>query len=163
MTGKKIISLIAILPFLFADTIACALSKRIITETMIGIVVAHDDGLELAIGSCRQSAIVRIKKRVKRKPINEYILVRYQYSCATRLPNEMLSGKQQWRFSVTRDVNCDAKLEDLLYIGGMNEDGTVYRIPLLKRVSGAEAEKIPADVKLPCYILLPNDFKIDKH
>jgi hypothetical protein len=133
---------------------------RISKQTIIGVVVTHDDGLEVGKGSCRQVAIVRIQKRKNRKQPNAYVLLRFQYSCATRLPDEMVKGKQSWRFLVARDLNCDQKLEDLTYWLNWNEDGSVNRVPRLKRVLEAEAEKIPPGIKLPCYILLPGDFKI---
>ena len=130
-------------------------------QTVIGIVVAHDDGLELADGSCRAMAIVRVRSHLKRKQISKYLLIRYQYPCATGLPNEVFDGKRQWHLSVTRQMNCDQSHEDLKYLVQISPDGTVSQIPLLKPVPGKESEKIPTDVKLPCYVLLPSDLKID--
>lgn len=161
MTGGKTI-LIAVLPFLFAYMIFSSTDERISKQTIIGVVVAHDDGLEVARGSCRQVAIIRIQNRANRKQLNPYVLLRFQYSCATRLPDEMLNGKQSWRFLVARDLRCDQKLEDLMYWRGMNEDGSWYREPRLKRISRVEEEKIPTQVGLPCYVLPPNDFKISR-
>ena len=161
MTGGKVI-LISVLPFLFALMIFSPMDKRIPKQTIIGIVVAHDDGLEVTKGSCRQVAIVRVQNRATRKQLDRYVLLSFQYSCATRLPDEMLKGKQSWRFLVARDLSCDQRLEDLMYWRNWNEDGTTYDEPRLKHVPGAEAEKIPRDVKLPCNVLLPNDFKISQ-
>ena len=128
-------------------------------QTLTGIIVAHDDGLELADGSCRQYAIVHVRGRSKPKQNRKYVLVRYQSGCAALLPREMLEGKRQWQFSVTRQVNCDQRQDDLKYLMQMSPDGTVSRLLLLKPVVGKESEKIPADIKLPCYLLLPGDFK----
>ena len=98
---------------------------------------------------------------MERKQISKYLLIRYQYPCATGLPNEVFDGKRQWHLSVTRQMNCDQSHEDLKYLVQISPDGTVSQLPLLKPVPGKESEKIPTDVKLPCYVLLPSDLKID--
>jgi hypothetical protein len=157
MIGKI---LTAVLLLLIASPIIHAKDKLHLKQRIIGVVVANDGGLELADGSCRQNAVVRVKSHSKRKQSNEYVLIRYQSGCAVLLPNEILEGKGQWQFSVTRQMNCDQRLEELKYLMQMSPDGTVYRLPLLKLVAGKESEKIPTDVKLPCYVLLPGDFKL---
>lgn len=161
MTGRMTI-FIAVVTFLFAHTIFSPADQRISKQTIIGVVVAHDYGLEVATGACRQVVIVRTQNRATRKQLNPYVLLSFQYSCATRLPDEMLKGKQSWRFLVARDLSCDQKLEDLMYWRHWNEEGRVHEEPRLKRVPEAEAEKLPTEVKLPCYVLLPNDFKISQ-
>ncbi|MEK6303908.1 MAG: PKD domain-containing protein [Acidobacteriota bacterium] len=140
--------------FLSAST--QAQGQGIEKEKVNGVVVAYDVGLELANGSCRQTIIVRTENRINRK---EYLIVRYETSCMRLIPERALKAGPQWRFSLTRNAECDELLDDLLYIKNMSPTGGAYQIPRVRRVAGSEKEKIPANRKLPCYVLGSGEFE----
>lgn len=155
MFKKRIVSVLAVL-FLSASTLARGqgIEKEIITGTVVG----YDIGLELANGSCRQTIIIRKKNRIKHMREYEYIIVRYEDSCMKLIPERVLKTGPQWRFSLTRNSDCDRLLDDLLYIKERGPFG-IHEIPLLKRVRGAAGEQIPTDTKLACHVLRPGEFE----
>ena len=124
--------------------------------TIRGTIVAYDLGLQLANGRCRQTLIVQTKR-----PINgeEYIIVRYEGFCAEVIPEQKLESAQYWRFALTRDADCDQRLDDLLYITSMSPTGKKLQYPRLRLMPGTESERIPSDKKLPCHIVRPSDFE----
>jgi hypothetical protein len=75
------------------------------------------------------------------------------------IPERILKTAPQWKFSLTRNVNCDGLLDELLYIKQLNPTGEVYRYPRVTFVPSAEREKVPRDKKLRCYMLQPGEFE----
>lgn len=126
-------------------------------ETINGAVVAYDIGLELADGSCRQTIVVRTSSRDKEA--NRYIIIRYENSCMKLITERMLKRNIRWRFTVSRDADCDQPFDELLFIRQMGPSGERSRIPRLKLVTRGKAQNIPRDRKLPCYTLRPGDFE----
>lgn len=156
MFNKRIVSVIAV--FLFFDTGAYGWSEGIEEETVSGVVVAYDTGLEIADGSCRQTIIVRTAKNIKHKKPNKYIIVRYENSCMKLIPERLLKKGSQYRFVLSRNMDCDAVLEDLLYIRYMGPTGGKSEIPRVQLIVGADAKEIPTGKKLPCYAVRPGGF-----
>jgi len=130
-------------------------SAGIEKETIAGTVVAYDVGLQLSNGSCRQTIIVRTRKGINQTQENDYIIVRFEASCMKLIPERILKTAPQWKFSLTRNVNCDELLDELLYMKQLNPTGDVYRYPRVTFVPSAEGEKVPRDKKLRCYLLQP--------
>lgn len=157
MFNKKIFLVLAMITLVTIGTYTRSEGSE--EETVTGTVVGYDVGLELTKGSCRQTIIVRTKKPDKVKQESEYIIVRYETLCMKLLPERILKKGPQWKFSLTRDVDCDQELGELLYIKQLNPTGDVYRYPRLKFAPGAERERIPTDTKLPCYVLRPGGFE----
>jgi hypothetical protein len=152
MFDKRAVLLVATFLFMTIHARAEGIEK----ETITGEVAAYDVGIELASSQCRQTLIVRAKTPARQG--NEYIIVRYENSCMKLIPERVIKKRQQWRFSLTRDVACDERLDDLLYIKNPNEEGGTSLTPFMKFMPGVGREKIATDRKLPCYVLRPGDF-----
>jgi hypothetical protein len=157
MLNRRVV--LATAAFLIVNASIVARSGRIEKETITGSVVAYDIGLELANGSCRQTLIVRTENGINRDQDNQYLIVLFETSCMRLIPERALKAGPQWRFSVTRNADCDQLLDDLLLIKNMSPTGGIYQIPRVRRVAGSEKEKIPADRKLPCYALGSGEFE----
>ncbi len=124
-----------------------------LTPTKItGTVVAYDNGLELAAGKCQQTIILRTN-RSSIKGAERYPIVRYQYSCTNRIPEQQLTERRQHTLLVVRNPECDQLLDDLLYFRAINETGKLDQMQLLKLVPGSRLEQIPMNRKLSCYML----------
>jgi hypothetical protein len=117
------------------------------------IVVAYDLGTELASGLCRQNLILRTTKWLNHRTVRHYSLVRYENSCMRLIRERILQEKAVRHLALTRDMDCDARLADLLYLEQMSPTGTICRTPLLMLSPGKEKEPIPTRQKLPCYLL----------
>lgn len=159
MIVKRIVFVIA--ASLFIDASILARSEGTEKDIITGTVIAYDLGLVRSGGSCWQHLVVRITDKDKqRQSGNNYIVVLYETSCLKLIPERLLKIKQQWRFSLTRKVNCDRTLQDLLYTtDSIGPPEKAYRRRNLKFVTGAQAEEIAKDATLPCYVLEPGEFE----
>lgn len=110
-----------------------------------------------------QILVVRIQQVEKeRKP--KYIKVIYQrWHNEPELPTELLNSKSLWNFVLIRNGVCDSTLKSLLYIQGKTEGNAEGLLPKLSLTSGAEAEVIPQDTILPCYLLRPGNLRIQNN
>lgn len=157
MAIKSLVSLVALLLSVSISSVLQARDERIDTETVIGTVVGYDEGVELANLNCRQTLIVRTKNPPRQR--SEYIIVRYENSCLKLIPQSVIKNSQEWRFSLTRQADCDQSLGELLYITSRSPGGNIRQIPRVALIRGSEREDIPRDTKLPCYTLSPGHFE----
>jgi hypothetical protein len=125
--------------------------------TIRATVVAYDLGIEQGDRSCRQTFIARSEKSAKRNEANRYFIIRRRSSCLQLIPEESLNVDRQYRFKLTRDTKCDQTLGELQYFIRLSPTGTITKSPRLKTVPGWEETQVPAEKKLPCYILTSPD------
>lgn len=160
MYKKPIASLFALLLLLVLGSGVGAQQKQSAPEIITGSIVAHNrTGIVRANGNCRQTIIVRTTAKGKDPQEADYIVVRHDTDCVKAIPDERLNARRQWRFSLIRNIDCDELLETLMYLTQMWPTGGVMKTEMLWLVPGVEAEKIPADKKLPCYFLGPAGFE----
>jgi len=145
-----VISLIALTFFVLYSSEAQRKKPGLI---LTGVVVGYDESLSLVNVTSApqlQVLIVRIVRSLKGHEESRYIKVVYQYMHNDpTLPKEIVDGKTQWRFELTRaaaqDQSCMGPLQGL------------------KQTPGADAEEIPNDSNLPCYVLQPGGIKLDSN
>lgn len=123
-----------------------------IPKEMVGTVVAYDLGMQLATGSCRQTLVLRTKRRLGHRVIKEYVIARYQNSCMKLIPERILETDTTRHLSLIRNRECDRRIAELLYLVDLFPTG-LSRIPILKRSPGKEKERIPTRDNLRCYLL----------
>ena len=143
--------LITVLLLIYASSAIFANGRRQRKHELVvaGSVVGYDELIPLAnITSAPQLQIliVRVGKRMKGREESRYIKVVYEHmQNEPKLPDEVFDGKRQWRFALMKpsaqDHSCKGPLQGL------------------KQTTGVDAEKIPGDASLPCYVLRPGDLK----
>jgi hypothetical protein len=107
-----------------------------------------------------QILVVCIRRRIEGQEAEPYIKVVYQYGGdGTALPKEIFDGKSQWRFILRRDDLCDSSLGEMKATKAQNEEGQIS-LPHLKFTSGMDG--LADDLKLPCYILKPDGYRVQK-
>lgn len=106
-----------------------------------------------------QILLVRIRQEGKEQE-PKYIKVIYQrWHNEPELPAELLNSKSLWSFRLVRSSICDGTLKSLLNVHGKTEGKAGGLVPQLIPTSGAEAEAIPQDNILPCYLLRPGNLR----
>ena len=140
--------------FVALQSLALVLSLTLTTEAhrkrqslrISGTVVGYDELISLANITSAPNAeilIVRVDALVKGNERARYIKVVYKFmQKEARLPSEVFEGDHRWRMTLTKADGGDQTCK-----------GPIQR---LKRTPGGEAEQIPDDVTLPCYILRPS-------
>lgn len=126
--------------------------KTPIHKEVVGTVVAYDLGMQLANGSCRQTLVLRTKRRLGQRVIKEYVIARYENSCMKLIPERILETDTTRHLRLIRNRECDRRFAELLYLVDLFPTGP-SRIPILKRSPGKEKERIPTRDNLPCYLL----------
>jgi hypothetical protein len=134
------------------------------TEThsleVVGTVVAYDQLAPLTnITWILQSQVllIRISKSIKGQAAAPYIKVIYKYPPNdSPLPENILDGNTQWRLILKRDRSCDSSLREMKAIK-TKEGGPVLRLKF-----NSEIEVIEDGVSLPCYVLTPGKFRMEK-
>jgi len=122
-------------------------------QTIKATVVAYDLGVEIADGSCTQTAIARSEKSARRTEADRYFIIRHQSPCPKLIPEERLKDDRKHSFKLRRETKCDQTLEALKYFVALYPNGTRSESPRLKAVRSWDEIKIAAPRKLPCYIL----------
>lgn len=127
----------------------------------IGTVVAYDQLVALSnITAVLQSQvlIIHIAKRIKGRENRSYIKVVYKYAPnESSLPENIFDENSQWRFILERNVSCDSTLKEMKATEAETGDTTV---PRLKFTS--EIETLGDEVSLPCYVLKPGKYRMQK-
>lgn len=133
--------------------------------TIIGTVVAFEQSAlriaKLTFVPREERLVVRVDRRIKGGEGSRYIKVLYTYlGDEAALPEEIFDGSKRWRFNLTRDRSCDGPLPGKAESkDSAAETKTGAQLPQLQRTRGAEAEAVPTDSSLPCYVLRPRDFR----
>jgi len=129
----------------------------------VGTVVAYDQLAPLTnITWVLQSQVflVRISKSIKGRAKGPYIKLVYKYAPNdSPLPQNILDGNIQWRFILKRDISCDSSLREMKAVKSQTKEGEIA-IPRLKFRS--ETEMVEDGVSLPCYVLKPGKYRIEK-
>ena len=137
------------------------------TEThsleVVGTVVAYDQLAPLTnITWVLQSQVllIRISKSIKGQAAAPYIKVIYKYPPNdSPLPENILDGNTQWRLILKRDSSCDSSLREMKAIKSKSKEGG---ITVLRLKFNSEIEVIEDEVSLPCYVLTPGKFRMEK-
>lgn len=146
MSRKFSVNLLLIVMFCITPSASAHDKRRLVVNASI---IAYDESASLVnITSAIQIEvfIVRIKKIIKGQEKMQYIKVVYQHMHKEQnLPAKIYDSHYSWQFSLvkaaTNKVSCKGPLKHL------------------KPTLGAENEKYPEDITLPCYILRPGDVK----
>lgn len=157
MYKQRIALLFALFLLLFLRPSVVAQEKQSAPETITGSIVAHGGAIR-ADRNCHWTIIVRTTAKGEDHQETDYIVVRFDSECTKGIPEQHLNARQRWRFSLIRNPDCDEVLENLLYFAQMGPTGGVMKEKWLRLLPDVEAEKIPADKKLPCYFLGPAGF-----
>jgi hypothetical protein len=132
--------------------------------TTVGTVVAYDQpvsGLAMLTSvPMEQILIVRLDRSINRKQESKYIKLSFRrWFNEPELPSGILNSKNKWRFSLTRDINCDGSTRELQSDRSRTEEGKGVVLQRLRRTSGAEKEEVPDALILPCYVLRPGGLR----
>jgi hypothetical protein len=166
MTKKYSVSVVVTLLILCINPINPIYGVRFETQSLevVGTVVAYDQASPLAnITWVLQSQVVliRISKRIKGRAAGPYIKIVYRFAPnESPLPQNILDENTQWRFNLTRDITCDSSVGEMKTMKAQTEQGEITTIPRLKFKN--EIEGMEDEVSLPCYVLRPGKYRIEK-
>jgi hypothetical protein len=131
---------------------------------VVGIVVAYDQAVPLTNitwGMQSQVVLIRISKSIKGRGAGPYIKVVYRFAPnEPPLPQNILDENTQWRFILKRDISCDSSVREMKTMKAQTEEGEIIAIPRLKFKN--ETEVIEDAVNLPCYVLKPGKYRMEK-
>ena len=131
---------------------------------VVGTVVAYDQAAPLTnITWVLQSQVVliRISKSIKGRAAGPYIKVVYRFAPnESPLPQNILDENTRWRFILKRDITCDSSVREMKTMKAQTEEGEITTIPRLKFKN--ETEVIEDEVSLPCYVLKPRKYRVEK-
>lgn len=146
-TLKRVIFVSILMLCLVLPSIAICLNKKIVLS---GKVVAYENsGLRIAhlTDILREEIFyVKVEKIQKGKEDSKYIKVRYSYRGEkSDLPENLLEGKNLWKFVLFRDKECD-------------QVGIIKNSPI-SLIKIDENEELPQDTNIPCYLLVKEKIK----
>jgi hypothetical protein len=98
--------------------------------------------------------VVRLEGNVSKTEEQKYAIIHYISIRANfkLLPDEIRNGQQAWRVRITRNKECDEKLQDMLYVKAVSTDGKKTNDILnLIRNDAGKNDNLPLDSLLPCY------------
>lgn len=131
---------------------------------VVGTVVAYDQEAPLTnITWVMQSQVVlvRISKSIKGRAAGPYIKVVYRFAPnESPFPQNILDENTEWRFILKRDISCDSSVREMKTMKAKTEEGEITAIPRLKYKN--ETEVIEDEVSLPCYVLKPGKYRMEK-
>jgi len=141
----------------------CGLVAETRTLEAVGTVVAYDQLVPLAnITWVLQSQVllIHISKSIKGRAEGPYIKVVYKYATNdSPLPQDVFDGHSEWRFTLKRDNSCDSSLREMKALKPQVTEGQ-GAVPRLKFKT--ETEMPGDDVNLPCYVLKPGEYRMEK-
>jgi hypothetical protein len=159
------VAVIVVLSILFIKPTNQTYGFRPETQSLeaVGTVIAYDQLVPLTnITWVLQSQVllIRISKSVKGQAAGPYIKVVYKYAANdSPLPQRIFDGNTSWRFIVKRDISCDSSLQEMKATKAQTKEGTIT-VPRLKfKGETALAEQ---EVALPCYVLKPGKYRMEK-
>lgn len=107
-----------------------------------------------------QVLLVRISKSIKGRAAGPYIKVIYKHAANdSPLPQDIFDGSTLWRFILKRDSSCDSTLRELKAVKPQTKEGEMT-VPRLKFKT--ETEMIEDEVNLPCYVLRPGKYRVER-
>ncbi len=166
MTRNHLLSLILVQLIAWFNPMAESGSMRSEKKSLVvvGTVIAYDQLLPLTnITSAPQSQVllVRIEKRIQGRESAGYVKIVYEYGAdEPSLPKGIFDGKSQWRFLLKRDGRCDSSLREMKAAKSQTKEGEEVTLPHLKFTD--ETERLPDDTILPCYVLKPGSYQLQK-
>lgn len=129
----------------------------------VGTVVGYDQIVPLTnITWVMQSQVllIHISKSIKGRAAGPYIKVVYKYAANdSPLPQNFFDGSTQWRFILKREISCDTSLREMKAIKPHTTEGEAT-VPRLKFTG--ETEMIEDEVSLPCYVLKPGKYRMER-
>ena len=83
----------------------------------------------------------------------QYVKISYRATAEhhEELPAAMKEKSGRWRFVLTRDESCDEAMRSFIHGDESKRFAGAEQHPDLQRARGAEGEKLPEDITLPCY------------
>jgi hypothetical protein len=157
-------------------------ARSTVKETITGTVVAESASTGVRGNTASHRFVVRTKKQAGQGAADEFIIVRNVYSqkrdqsravgqyggtpiiVGPHLTREEIQLKQPLELSLFRDESCDATLESISYgyVGTIAKDGRqgTERMPDLNYIFEEDIKRLPKNVKLRCYVLRANEYRI---
>jgi hypothetical protein len=147
----------------------CALAKHeqkarrdlIVQGRVVATYVTFVDLVRLTDLPNVETLIVRIERVIKGKQQSRFIKIRYQcWEGEPSLPDSILDSTKRLRFSLSRDHSCDSSLGKMKGAKPATQKGAEVAFPYFKFTS--ETEGLTDDTNLPCYVLKPGDYRVQK-
>ena len=162
MIRKIVKSLVVMLLVVFVGSFIDARERQTVKEQLKinGRVVGYDQSISLTGLTSSPKIdvlIVHIEKIIKGHEEANYIKVLREYwKDDLSLSKDLTNGKKEWTFLLTKEQGCDGSLREMQSPSKKPSERTEIQVPRYKPSTGAEAEKIPEDLKLPCYRVRPD-------
>lgn len=134
------------------------------TLTIVGPVIAYERSVtrltQLTFVPNTEVLIVRVDKLIKGQEQAHYLKVVYRYGTdEPSLAREVFESRNQWRFKLKRDRNCDSSVGQMKPEKIQGKEGKDVILSGLKFTS---TEGLPDDTNLPCYELRPGNYRPQK-
>jgi hypothetical protein len=132
-----------------------------------GVVIGYSLLSELRLVSGRSVSwphdvlLIRAEEESSGLRKGQYVKIRYRATAEhhEELPATMKEQGGRWRFVLTRDKGCDEVIRSFIYGDESERFEGAEKYPNLQRVRGAEGEKLPEDITLPCYSFSQGGYK----
>jgi hypothetical protein len=133
--------------------------------TIVGPVIAYERSVtrlaQLTFVPNTEVLIVRVDKLIKGQEQAHYLKVVYSYGTdEPSLTKEVFDSKRQWRFILERDRSCDSSAGQMKAVKSQTKEGEEIILSGLKFIG--ETEGLADDTHLPCYVLKPGNYRVQK-
>jgi hypothetical protein len=162
MIRKIVKSLVVMLLVVFVGSFIDARERQTVNRQLKinGRIVGYDQSVSLTGLTSTPKIdvlIVRVEKIIKGQEKANYIKVLREYwKDDFSLSKDLTNDRKEWTFLLTKAQGCDESLREMQFPSKKTSEGTEIQVPRYKPSTGAEAEGIPEDLKLPCYRVRPD-------